>query len=324
MTKIEWTDETWNPTRGCSMAPGSELGGCLNCYAARNQLRRPQQTASSGKPFAILRDAGPRWSGEVELIESKLLEPLHWKKPRRVFVNSMSDLFHENLPDAAIDRVFAVMALCPQHTFQVLTKRAERMRRYFTEDELGRAIAIKAEATRIPGYHDGLCEAADFMPWPYRNIQLGVSVEDQANKYRIDLLRPTPAAVRFLSIEPLLEDIGQLNLTGIHWVIVGGESGPGARPIHPDWVASIRDQCQAASVPFFFKQWGEYGPVTLDDRHGKNTPNERRGVWVTPDGSTSPMRAGGTVPDFACPMVRVGKKSAGALLSGREWREFPR
>jgi protein gp37 len=232
VTKIEWTDETWNPTRGCSMAVGSELGGCLNCYAARNQLRRPNQTAASGKPFAILRDSGPRWSGEVELVESKLTEPLHWKKPRRVFVNSMSDLFHEELTIEDIVQVFSVMYAAKQHEFQILTKRAARL------------------AKLMPH----ISQLFGVLP----NVWLGVSVEDQANKYRIDLLRQTPAAIRFLSIEPLLEDIGQLDLTGIHWGIVGGESGPQARPCFMDWIESIVDQFQAASVPLFVKQTGRF------------------------------------------------------------------
>jgi protein gp37 len=267
-TKIEWTrgddgspGETWNPTRGCSMAPGSELGGCLNCYAARNQLRRPNQTAASGKPFAILRDSGPRWSGEVELVELKVSEPLHWKQPRRVFVDSMSDLFHEALPDAAIDRVFAVMALCPQHTFQVLTKRADRMRQYFADIPYRQeVIGIHAELwSGLDRHFDGPGTTMGYgVTWklPLPNVWLGVSVEDQATKYRIDILRQTPAAVRFISIEPLLEDIGQLDLTGIHWGIVGGESGPQARPCDLAWIESTVNQFQAAGRPLFVKQVG--------------------------------------------------------------------
>lgn len=246
MTSIEWTDETWNPTRGCSMAPGSELGGCLNCYAARNQLRRPQQTATSGKPFSIMRDSGPRWSGEVELIESKLTEPLRWKTPRRVFVNSMSDLFHEDLPERDIVRIFEVMVAAERQTFQVLTKRPRRMLDFMTEsNRSGRRV------------------------WPPRNIQLGVSVEDQptADNRIPDLLR-TPAAVRFVSYEPALAavdfspwlpilTIGGVEMeTWLDWIIVGGESGPGARPCDIQWIRSIRDQCKAAGVPLFVKQLG--------------------------------------------------------------------
>ncbi len=280
-TSIEWTDVTWNPTRGCSRV--SE--GCRNCYAERQAARNfpGLKSPTTGESFAVLTDSGPRWTGKLELIEAKLVEPLHWKKPRRVFVNSMSDLFHEDLPDEAIDRVFAVMALCPQHTFQVLTKRADRMRQWMPRDP------FTAFERLLKGGNAGINH------WPLPNVWLGVSVEDQANKYRIDLLRQTPAAIRFLSIEPLLEDIGQLDLTGIHWVIVGGESGPGARPIRPEWVRAVRDQCQAANVPFFFKQWGEWAPVSN---------------FVASPQSFAEMR-------------KVGKKAAGAILDGREWREFP-
>lgn len=249
MTKIEWTDETWNPVRGCSRVSQ----GCYRCYAERDAARKnfnPKLPGYHG--FAQFIQIGgkpqPHWTGKVELIESKLTEPLHWKKPRRVFVNSMSDLFHEALPDEAIDRVFAVIARCPQCTFQILTKRGDRMRQY-------------AQITKAYGIPGGFSFASR---WPLPNVWLGVSVEDQANKYRIDLLRRTPAAVRFLSIEPLLEDIGQLDLTGIHWVIVGGESGPQARPCDLQWIESIRDQCRVASVPLFVKQLGA-NPVDLLD-----------------------------------------------------------
>ncbi len=296
MTKIEWTDETWNPTRGCSpVSPG-----CKHCYAERQAARNLPSSRSpiTGEAFAIINGSGPHWTGKVELIESKLTEPLPWKKPRRVFVNSMSDLFHENLSDEAIDWVFAVMALCPQHTFQVLTKRADRMREYFKGDGLDLAVGIKTEASKIPGYHERLCEAANFMPWPYRNIWLGVSVEDQATAdERIPKLLQTPAAVRFVSYEPALDGVdfeayigktkhcclrcgwrpiqgmdGYLQIHGetatclqchdtlpnrtLDWIIVGGESGPGARPFDIEWAREIIRQCKAAGVPVFVKQLG--------------------------------------------------------------------
>ncbi len=232
MTKIEWTDETWNPTRGCSRV--SE--GCRNCYAERQAARNfpGLKSPTTGESFAVLTDSGPRWTGKLELIESKLYEPEHWKKPRRVFVNSMSDLFHESLPDHVIGRIFAVMQGTPQHTYQILTKRADRM--------------LKWHEMNPPHTNSSM----EFLP----NVWLGVSVEDQANKYRIDILRETPAALRFLSIEPLLEDIGQLDLNGIHWGIVGGESGPQARPCDLGWIESIVDQFAAAGRPLFVKQAG--------------------------------------------------------------------
>jgi protein gp37 len=186
----------------------------------------------------VRKAAGPSWTGRVELIESRLEEPLKWKTPRRVFVNSMSDLFHEALVWRVISDVFDVMERCPQHTFQVLTKREERMRIFMA----GRAL--------LP------------------NVWLGVSVEDRARKNRIEALRSTRAAVRFLSIEPLIEDIGALDLTDVDWVIVGGESGPGARPFRLKWARSVKEQCKAAGVPFFMKQFGSNSDCACMDTKG--------------------------------------------------------
>ena len=216
ISTIEWTDATWNPTRGCTkVSPG-----CKNCYA---------------KTFA------ERWRGVVghayergfdpRLAPDKLLEPLQWKKPKMIFVNSMSDLFHEEFPDDYIVDCARVMCMAGWHTYQVLTKRADRMAQL-----LRTKLRFAAE---------------------HPHIWWGTSVEDQRYGVpRIDQLRQAPARARFLSIEPLLEDIGHINLDGIAWVICGGESGPGARPIRLSWVTTIRDQCQRAGVPFFFKQWG--------------------------------------------------------------------
>lgn len=292
-TKIEWTDRCWNPTRGCSMAKGSETGGCLNCYAARMAARNlpGHRSPSTGDPFARLMPSGPRWTGKVELIESKLTEPLHWKKPQRVFVNSMSDLFHEALPDEAIDRVFAVMALCPHITFQVLTKRPKRMREWLSR--------INAEYS----IQTSMVPPVKIKCWPLPNVWLGVSVEDQATaEARIPLLLQTPAAIRFVSYEPALGPVDWFTfceqvqkraiLLDIDWLIAGGESGPGARPPHPEWFQQTRDQCQSAGVAFFFKQWGQYGPIMNYDVRKLS-------------------------------MRSVGKKKAGALLDGREWKEFP-
>jgi protein gp37 len=265
-TEIEWTDETWNPVRGCSMAPGSELAGCLNCYAARMAARNLPGLRSpvTGRAFAIITDNGPRWTGEVELIESRMREPLHWRRPRRVFVNSMSDLFHEKLSYVDVLHVFQIMGKCTRHTFQILTKRPAKMREslqfnwWRNLNSSGRPVESKREGywrKLIAGTQRPEMGDLNFLP----NVWLGVSVENRACLWRVDELRATPAAVRFLSLEPLLEDLGELDLTGIGWVIAGGESGPGARPIDPPWVRSIRDQCKAAAVPFFFKQWGGSG-----------------------------------------------------------------
>lgn len=229
------------------------------------------------------------WTGKINLDEETLLAPLRWRKPRRVFVNSMSDLFHENVSAAMIDKVFAVMAASSRHTYQVLTKRPERMRDEMLR--LSRTInPLEAEA-RAFGYTFN-SEGHSLLRWPIPNVWLGTSVEDIKRKDRIDELRETPAAVRFLSLEPLLEDLGELDLTGLHWVIVGGESGPNARPMHPDWARSIRDQCQAAGVPFFFKQWGNQHP---------------NGQVLRGDQG----------------FTRMDVKRSGRLLDWREWNEFP-
>jgi protein gp37 len=215
-SKIEWTEATWNPVRGClKVSPG-----CKHCYA---ETFAERFRGVKGHPYEHGFD--PR------LVPGKLSEPVRWSGSRTVFVNSMSDLFQDAVPDAYIAAVAKVMLRANWHTYQVLTKRSDRLLRL-----LGGGLSFAAAA---------------------KHIWWGVSVEDR--KYgvpRIEELRRAPANVRFLSIEPLLEDIGTINLTGIHWVIVGGESGPGARPIERVWVESLRKQCAAANVPFFFKQWG--------------------------------------------------------------------
>ncbi len=218
MSSIEWTDKTWNPTVGCSaVSPG-----CDHCYAV-TVARREMQTAHKGLT------RGGDWTGEVRLLPDRLETPLHWRKPRRVFVDSMSDLFHPDVPGRFIADVFNVMARCPQHTFQVLTKRPQRMRAVL----------------------DALCWDAQL-----RNVHLGTSIESDRYVFRADHLRATPAAVRFLSLEPLLGPVPSLDLTGVGWVIVGGESGPGARAMDPEWVRDIRERCAEAGVALFVKQAG--------------------------------------------------------------------
>lgn len=232
-TGIEWTDKTWNPVTGChKVSPG-----CANCYAEAVTRR-----------FGI---NGGKFD-EVVLHFDRLNQPLRWRNPSRIFVNSMSDLFHKDVPDDFIDEVFAVMALSPKHTFQILTKRPERMLAYLKGTCQWGIANYVDEISGEPFAHSKI-------KWPIPNVWLGVSVESQAYVNRIDLLRQCPAAVRFISCEPLLGPL-ELDLTGIHWVIVGGESGAGCRPIKPEWVQSIRDQCQSAGVAFFFKQWGGTTP----------------------------------------------------------------
>ncbi len=220
-SSIEWTESTWNPVRGCTRV--SE--GCRFCYAERIAAR------FSGKGMAYEGLAkntktGPQWTREVRTIRALLNEPLKWKKPRRIFVNSMSDLFHEKIELRYIQDVFSVMEKADWHQFQVLTKRASR-----------------------------LLEFSPKLPWP-SNVWMGVSVEDSRVMDRIDDLRQTEAKIKFLSLEPLIGPLPDLELSGIDWVIVGGESGPGAREMKKKWVVEIRDQCKRDGVPFFFKQWG--------------------------------------------------------------------
>lgn len=255
-SKIEWTDATWNPVRGCSrLSPG--CGGANHqggCYAEKIAAR----FSGPGQPFEGFAERtayGGRWTGKMALVDDMLRQPLHWRKPRRIFVNSMSDLFHKDLPDEAIDKVFAVMALAPQHTFQVLTKRADRMREYCqrldnepVRDTVRRIVAAWPRNAPVPAE----------ITFPLPNVWLGVSVEDTERKTRIDDLRATPAAVRFLSGEPLLEDLGPLTLDGIHQVIVGGESGPRSRPFELEWARNIIAQCRKSGVACFVKQLGAW------------------------------------------------------------------
>lgn len=312
-SKIEWTDSTWNPIIGCTkISPG-----CAHCYA---ETFAERFRGVPGHPF--------EHGFDLQLVPKHLNDPLKWREPRRVFVNSMSDLFHEGVPFDFIDQVFAVMALTPRHTYQILTKRPERLAKYFGEVETNREVKF--------GPYAGMClpdigrvygrvwqlaaqnNASYCLPgWPLPNVWLGVSCEDQQRAdERIPILLQTPAAKRFISCEPLLGPVDLTNIRlrndpldtdsnpavlnaftacvhhpltvrfapptkgepdGVNWVIVGGESGPKARPMEADWVRSIQLQCQMADVPFFFKQWGG-----------------------------------------------VRKKEAGRLLDGREWNEMPK
>lgn len=235
---IEWTDATWNPVTGCTeISPG-----CDRCYAARFSERF---RGVPGHPF--------EGGFDLTLRPERLEQPLRWRRPRRVFVNSMSDLFHKDVPQPFIERVFDSMERAHWHQFQLLTKRSSLMRDFLRERYASRPA---------PGH-----------------LWLGVSVEDHARLSRVRHLQQAPAAVRFLSIEPLIAPVGALDLAGIHWVIVGGESGPRARPLAPEWVRDIRDQCRAAGVPFFFKQWGglrpKQGGRTLDGREWDEFPRPK-------------------------------------------------
>ncbi len=357
---IEWTDATWNPTRGCSrVSPG-----CVNCYADREAHRHNHPgaptKASPNKPRPA---RGGR--GQVRQAGEKLFDPLRWRKPRRIFVNSMSDLFHEALRGAFavghLAHVWGVMYEAHWHTFQVLTKRAERMKEILNHNAFVTSIANRAwwrlrerspEKASVVTVADIVDDLKD--NWPLRNVWLGVSVENQEwADQRIPHLLATPAAVRFLSCEPLLGAIdltavrmpddsiadvtrGQLDdeatpdswhYPAIDWVIAGGESGLGARPMHPDWARSLRDQCAGAEIPFFFKQWGQWlpgdqqpGPGIDAIPPGSIPPSRTR--WVSPDGAAKPTGVGQMVRGDALTM-RVPKTAAGRLLDGREHNEFP-
>lgn len=293
-TGIEWTEATWNPVTGCTKVSQ----GCKHCYAEREWARlsaNPKATAYFGRAF-----------GDVKCHPERLDQPLRWKRPRRIFVNSMSDLFHEDVPCGFIDRVFAIMAQSPQHTFQVLTKRPERMLEYMTHPV---RLNMWADAN-IP------LISSVWGDFPLPNVWLGVSVEDQDTAdERIPLLLQTPAAVRWVSAEPLLGPVdlefGEIDIAlekdgfgnsailgGIDWVVVGGESGPKARPMHPDWARSLRDQCAASGVPFLFKQWGEFAPNWFNDDDGEKIPGSE---WID----------------------RMGKKMAGRLLDGFQHDGYP-
>jgi protein gp37 len=300
-TKIEWAEKVWNPVTGCTKISL----GCKNCYAERMSKRLAGRCGyPKDNPFA------------VTLHPDKLDEPMKWKKPKRIFVCSMGDLFHEEVPFEFIHQIWDGMKACPQHVFLVLTKRPERM-----EEVLGRIYRLERFGA-----------AKGF----WNHVWLGVTAENQdLYDQRVQYLRQIPAAVRFISYEPALGPLvmrkkaadekeiiqaalmGQLDdysrpvEKGIDWVICGGESGPGARPMHPDWVRGLRDQCVAAGVPFFFKQWGEW-------LHS----SQIAGSDLDPDCADSFLRYTWTIKanDVS---FKVGKKAAGRLLDGQEWSQFP-
>lgn len=318
-TSIEWTrstdgspGSTWNPVTGCTeVSPG-----CDHCYA---KTLAERFRGTPGHYF----EAG----FDVVLRPERLDQVLRWTRPRRVFVNSMSDLFHEAVPDEFIVEVFARMALATRHTFQLLTKRHGRMRALLGSESFRHAVTDQvdqlaaAEKSPVPPrvrdeVRSRSSKWLDPLPggqWPLPHVWVGVSVETQQwADIRIPALRSTPAAVRFLSCEPLLGEV-RLDLDGIDWVIVGGESGRGARPMNPAWARSLRDQCQAAEVAFLFKQWGEWAPDGLfAGWAGSLRPDEHAFAGAGED-----ARFTHTL------MRRVGKKASGRSLDGRTWDEYP-
>jgi protein gp37 len=257
-TAIEWTETTWNPTTGCDrISPG-----CDHCYALT--LARRLKAMGQAKYQA---DGDPRTSGPgfgVTCHEDALLEPLNWRKPRTVFVNSMSDVGHARIPVSFLARIWAVMALTPQHSYQVLTKRPERLAQILARDEFRFNMAYTATdeivATRPDLNRNFQTMSRGPFTWPAPNIWVGTSIESDRYVRRADALRAVPAATRFLSLEPLLGPLPSLDLSGIDWVICGGESGPGHRPVDLDWVRDLRHRCTARGIAFFFKQVGGLTP----------------------------------------------------------------
>lgn len=341
-THIEWTDATWNVVNGCSVVSP----GCTNCYAMRLAGTRLKHHPSRAG-LTIDTKAGPVWNGDVRFNEKVLLDPLRWKRPRKIFVCAHGDLFHEKVPVQWLDQVFAVMAAASQHIFQVLTKRPERLREY------------AYEAMGCGEHWLAHCERSHAPMWPLENVWMGVSAEDQRRAdERIPILLDTPAAVRWISAEPLLGPIdlsewfvcpnwsdeipmdmttglreccAECDYTGIagftglpilDWVVAGGESGPGARPMHPDWARSLRDQCAAAGVPFLFKQWGAFAPGEIAGEY-LDSEKAAKGLsffdgrwdecWSEPDGHCDDE------PD----VYPLSKSRAGRVLDGVQHDGYP-
>lgn len=324
-SKIEWTDTTWSVVLGCDRVSA----GCDSCYAipqARMRAANPNPKVAAA--FAGLAERTPGrldWTGRVNQLPDRLIQPLRWRKPRKIFVNSLSDMFHDKIEADFIAQVFAVISLADQHVFQMLTKRHGRMRSLLNEPDFVAVVDNHRERIR-PG-------CGDFV-WPIPNLHLGVSCEDQRwADIRIPALMSTPAAVRWISAEPLL---GPLNIrrwinTGrLDWIVAGGESGPGARPMHPDWARSIRDQAAVeADVPFLFKQWGEWAPgsAPLDSKRMDATVARDDGQTFVPAArlwAETPVADRDRVNRKGWAMVhRAGKKAAGRELDGRTWDEYP-
>lgn len=361
-TKIEWADSTWNVLNGCTLVSD----GCTNCYAAKMAATRLKNHPSRKGLARFNRDGVAKFTGEVRFNEKVLNDPLKWRKPRKIFVCAHGDLFHESVPFELIDRVFVVMALAPQHTFQILTKRPERMRQYLSDEKLHQrimnevadiAFSENINVTLLADTdHEAIAPSGSkvrLYQWPLSNVCLGTSIEDQFTAdVRIPYLLKTPAAIRWVSYEPAL---GAVNfnkvpfqdgdcrhyldiLTGhaylfseginknpdaiiklvepicpsIDWVVMGGESGPNARPMSADWARNTRDQCEKAGVPFLFKQWGEwfpFGEIDANGSHNTVSKGKKPYLWHEHD-------EGGI-------SVRLGKKWAGRYLDGVIHDAFP-
>lgn len=315
MSKIEWTEKTWNPLAGCTRISA----GCENCYA-EVMAHRLMHMGQEKYADTVKKTAGGKiqWTGKINIDEAALSIPYKTKKPTMFFVNSMSDLFHNNVPFEFIEKVYMVMVENSQHIFQVLTKRPKRMVEFFEWLATG---VKKVGLDSVPTQSSNIMDYLSALP----NVWWGVSVEHQeAANERIPYLLKIPAVVRFLSCEPLLGyvdltnafwsknqvPIGELRdllVNKIDWVIAGGESGHNARPMHPDWVIDLKNQCKEVNVPFFFKQWGEWAPVHDLRVNEKGIAGK---TWYTFDPDTS--------------VCKVGKKLSGSKINGIEYKEFPK
>lgn len=304
---IEWTEATWNPTVGCSLVSP----GCTNCYAMRQARRLESNPVLKPNPYRGITKAskgGPVWTGVVRLSSRKAVrKPLGWRSPRLIFVNSMSDVFHEKLTKAEIAQIFAVMGLTPRHTYQVLTKRPDVMRGFLTDGATPAAIEL-AMQTFKPG--------ARLPAWPLKNVWCGTSVEDEKRAgERIQTLLAVPAAVRFLSMEPLLSEVSLRRHVSrnqwkkLHWVICGGESGPGARPMHPDWARKVQMDCETMGIAFFFKQVGSWAWVS----------DRKASEFLATGGQRTSQRK--SPKDQG--IKRGSKKAGGRKLGGKLYEQMP-
>jgi protein gp37 len=316
-TNIEWSQHVWNPVVGCTIISS----GCKNCYAMKMAARLEAMGVEHYRGLTQPSKAGAVWTGKVAFAEKVLMEPLRRKKPTTYFVNSMGDLFHEDVPDEWIDKVFAVMALTPWHTYQILTKRPARMRDYIGEPDLnGRKFAI--ELARQELGLQTLAVPPKFASWPLHNLWLGTSIEDQKRAdERCEHLKALAEMgwATMVSYEPALGPVDWTGWEWASWIISGGESGPGARPSHPDWHRAARDFCQAAGVPFFFKAWGEWIGTTRQPGEYGTTSAATGECRFWPENETAKHHAWAD-DGFA---FRVGKKRSGRLLDGREWNDAP-
>lgn len=321
-TGISWADATWNPVTGCTRVSEE----CSGCYAIRESNRKQHLSAYAG---VVARNDQDRldWTGVVRTLPERLDQPIRWDRPRRIFVNSMSDLWHPDVPEQFVAETFAVMAASPQHSFRILTKRPQLMHRMVNDRFYGLICAALKRFldgdNRVMAAAAGRLASRDGweLPWPLPNVVLGTSIGVNRFAWRAEAIRQTPAAWRFLSLEPLLGPLPSLDLTGIDLIVIGGESGPEARPMHPDWARDLRDRALSYGVRVHLKQWGEWTPGRPAGFGGLSRADQaRRMVTFQPDGTRyDPRRPETPNAPGMTTMYRAGKPAAGRLLDGRTW-----